>query len=456
MSIKYVQTNTLYLAGSGVTIGATSASLTTFTDIYANVLTMTSFGDKGYITFEPDTTNEEAATFTGVTANANGTYTLTGLKTALAQSPYTETSGLVRQHAGGTKIVVTDNVSFWDTFINKHNTSTIDAIYTFATASTPLITDQPTTNLMAANKLYVDTVTTAGAPDASAVTKGITRLSVAPVSPTAPIAVGDNDTRVPTQGENDALVGNNTDIAVGTGNKFVTQTGLQHNAEKYAADAGANDTYVITLSPVPTSYTNGMIVYFKANTANTGAATINVNSLGAKTIVKYVSTTLADGDIAAGMFCTLIYDGTNFVLQNPIANIVATIYKTGNTTHDMTSTTTTTIAHGLGVVPKITRITMNYANGNNVGQAAVRSFGTYDGTTQQCEYTGFDGNGVNYDSGVDSGKMIRFAYIASGTGSPSSQMNEGTVSVDATNISITWSKTGSPTGTGNLMWEVVA
>lgn len=124
---------------------------------------------------------------------------------------------------------------------------------------------------------------------------------------------------------NDALVGDNTDITPSTGNKFVTQTGLQHNAEKYAADAGSTDTYVITLSPVPTSYTNGMIVYFKANTINTGAATLNVNSLGAITIVKYVNTTLIDGDIAAGQFCTVIYNGTNFVLQNPTSNLTPNI-----------------------------------------------------------------------------------------------------------------------------------
>ena len=88
----------------------------------------------------------------------------------------------------------------------------------------------------------------------------------------------------------------------------------------YAADAGSTDSYAITLSPVPSAYTAGMAVSFKANTVNTGTATLNVNSLGAKTIVKGVNTTLADGDIAAGQICTVIYDGTNFVLQNPVSN----------------------------------------------------------------------------------------------------------------------------------------
>jgi len=89
-------------------------------------------------------------------------------------------------------------------------------------------------------------------------------------------------------------------------------------AEMYAADAGASDTYVVTLSPIPAAYFNGMVVNFKANTVNTGAATLNVNSLGAKTIKKQYNVDLADGDIPAGGFVSVIYDGTNFQLIGPV------------------------------------------------------------------------------------------------------------------------------------------
>jgi hypothetical protein len=166
MSINYVQSNTLYLAGSGVIIGATSITLTTLTDIYGNVLTMSNFGSKGYITLEPDTTNEEAATFTGITANSNGTYTLTGISSVLAVSPYTETSGLVRQHNGGTKVVITDNVAFWNTFVNSNNIATINAVHTF-TAS-PVVPD-PVGNTDAANKEWVLTQVNGGPVSTNAV-----------------------------------------------------------------------------------------------------------------------------------------------------------------------------------------------------------------------------------------------------------------------------------------------
>ena len=47
-------------------------------------------------------------------------------------------------------------------------------------------------------KEYIDGIAIAGAPDASTTTKGIVKMSTAPASPTSPIAVGDNDPRVPT------------------------------------------------------------------------------------------------------------------------------------------------------------------------------------------------------------------------------------------------------------------
>ncbi len=89
--------------------------------------------------------------------------------------------------------------------------------------------------------------------------------------------------------------------------------------ENYAADAGASDTYAITVEGI-TAYATGQVFKFKANTINTGAATLNVNSLGAKTIVKNYNVTLADGDIKANQLVEVIYDGTNMQLLSPISS----------------------------------------------------------------------------------------------------------------------------------------
>ena len=99
--------------------------------------------------------------------------------------------------------------------------------------------------------------------------------------------------------------------------EFLLKNNATMGAVNFAVDSGSTDTYAITIFPAPTAYKQGMVVTFKANTANTGAASLNVNSLGAITIVKGVSTTLANNDILASMYCHCVYDGTNFVLINP-------------------------------------------------------------------------------------------------------------------------------------------
>jgi hypothetical protein len=65
---------------------------------------------------------------------------------------------------------------------------------------------------------------------------------------------------------------------------------------------------------------------FKADVANTGVATLNVNGGGAKTIKKAaggVTTDLADNDIRAGQTVEVMYDGTNFQIQSTLGNAAA-------------------------------------------------------------------------------------------------------------------------------------
>lgn len=91
-----------------------------------------------------------------------------------------------------------------------------------------------------------------------------------------------------------------------------SKSGIQNSSYTYAADAEASDAYAITVSPAPSAYAAGQRFLFKANTANTGAASLNVNSLGAKTIKKHTDQDLATGDIEAGSVVEVVYDGTNF------------------------------------------------------------------------------------------------------------------------------------------------
>jgi hypothetical protein len=78
----------------------------------------------------------------------------------------------------------------------------------------------------------------------------------------------------------------------------------------YGTTGGSADTYTLTLSPAPT--TNPKLILAKFHVANTGASTINVNSLGVVTITKQDGSALSAGDIPLDSMGVLVYDGTNY------------------------------------------------------------------------------------------------------------------------------------------------
>lgn len=109
------------------------------------------------------------------------------------------------------------------------------------------------------------------------------------------------------------------DAVVVPGSLNVTGNATVQGALNYAADGGGTDSYAITLSPAPAAYVAGMHIAFKANTANTGACSINVNGLGAKALKRGVSTDPPDNFIKSGSIVLAIYDGTNFQMIQPAA-----------------------------------------------------------------------------------------------------------------------------------------
>lgn len=100
----------------------------------------------------------------------------------------------------------------------------------------------------------------------------------------------------------------------------------------YYVDSGAADAYVITPSPAYTAYEEGMRVVFRATNANTGASTMNVNSLGAIAIQNADATALSAGEIVSGGIYELTYDANTtpdrWVLTSPSSLIPATMLPT--------------------------------------------------------------------------------------------------------------------------------
>lgn len=106
---------------------------------------------------------------------------------------------------------------------------------------------------------------------------------------------------------------------VDAGQDILAQDIIAGNAH-YAADAGSSDTYVISLPAAPSSYTDGLTVRFKANTLNTGASTLNVNSLGAIAIKRPDGTDTRTGDIIAGQLVEVVYRSSAFYMISPLAS----------------------------------------------------------------------------------------------------------------------------------------
>lgn len=93
---------------------------------------------------------------------------------------------------------------------------------------------------------------------------------------------------------------------------------VQRQAFGYGAAGGTADALTLTLSPALLAYTGGVSVEFRASANNTGAATLNVNGLGAVNIWKQVNgalVALEADDIVSGLIYKVTHDGTQFQLQ---------------------------------------------------------------------------------------------------------------------------------------------
>ena len=137
----------------------------------------------------------------------------------------------------------------------------------------------------------------------------------------------------------------------------------------YAAGAGTAQAQTVTLSPAATALTTGLIVSWKPTAANTAAApTLAVNGLTATTIVKVGGAALVANDLTTTAIATVIYDGTNFELQNPqtVSGGSGTVSNctTANSTGFYSSTGTT-----IGCTSEANLTQYTYAAGGGTAQA---------------------------------------------------------------------------------------
>lgn len=122
---------------------------------------------------------------------------------------------------------------------------------------------------------------------------------------------------------------------------------LQSGAWNYATAGGTANAMTVTLAPVPASYAAiiGAPIRILVAATNTGAATLNVNGLGAKAIKIDGATALRAGDIVSGSVLEVIYDGTAFQLMPTNGSVKNTATAVGG------ATTTLTTGSGVFTVP---------------------------------------------------------------------------------------------------------
>lgn len=103
-------------------------------------------------------------------------------------------------------------------------------------------------------------------------------------------------------------VKDNTSIVFGSVSGERLAQAKQEGRSTYAKDIGTTDAYEVGLTPSISEYTDGMPLSFKANTINSGSATVNFNSVGVLVMKKGANKDLESGDIEAGQIVFGIVD----------------------------------------------------------------------------------------------------------------------------------------------------
>jgi hypothetical protein len=143
-------------------------------------------------------------------------------------------------------------------------------------------------------------------------------------------------------------------------NNYASAGQVQDNVFAYLTTVSGTNTITAVAAVGMTAYATGQKFTFVSAGANTGAATLNINSIGAKAITKNGTTALVAGDIASGAAVEVFYDGTQFQLTTATA---------GTVSYATTAGTAGAIANtgGWNVTPSGTTLYFNY-NGTNVAK----------------------------------------------------------------------------------------
>lgn len=206
---------------------------------------------------------------------------------------------------------------------------------------------------------------------------------------------------------------------------------LQSGASNYCAPSGASTTtYTCSLSPAPTAYSSGLSLTFRPDVTNSGASTLNVNSLGAKNIQKVSSGALAavaSGDLVANAMYTLNYNGTVFVVQlgGGGSNTIA-VQSDGSA---VGTRGTINIVPGTGITPAVADTGTRIDITNSIDTAVVQTHANFQsGSDVYCAPSGASSTAYTCNlnpalTTYTAGMTIPFKPDVAPTGTPTLQIN---------------------------------
>lgn len=195
---------------------------------------------------------------------------------------------------------------------------------------------------------------------------------------------------------------------------FPNFSDIQTQAFGYGTAGGSANARTLTLSPALLAYAAGVSVEFLSADNNTGATTININSLGTRNILKMKNGTLSaleSGDIKSGGIYRITYDGTQFqikALDEAAGNLAGwtllSVATGGGSSYNFTSGITTTYHNYAFVLRNI----LHNGNVNRALQIRVRRSGQGSFDTGGSDY---GHSGLSNDS-----KIVGISAAGSGNG----------------------------------------
>ena len=134
------------LWGSGISSSATTLDLNSLTMLISGrELIMGDFGEIGYATIEPGTSNMEFISFTGITQDGSSSKaTLTGASRGLSPvSPYNASTTLQKAHSGGAVVIFSNSPAYYAEFAVRRNNESIWGDWTFSATNTAQYNGNP-------------------------------------------------------------------------------------------------------------------------------------------------------------------------------------------------------------------------------------------------------------------------------------------------------------------------